>query len=797
MNASCIHCNQPVREGARFCKHCGASQDTETATSHENVLLHCSCGNQILPNQKFCTGCGLALQGNARPTGAGTERNISPNPRQDRLPKDNKYSRPERAKVFPLRKPVKYAILISGAVLILAMAVIVMLRLPGLPKGELLFSQELLPSDSDQVVSAGKGLEIVMPLGEIDKPRLLEVRTAPGLPAPGNNGQLISAYDIKLDGKTEFDGYLDIRMALPEGRFSDFVCLYYNTSNKEWEGVPYEINTRNRDAIISTRHLSIFSLVKQDSGLVPGPMMKLGHTRFPSGRMMNHDNMLRILRSYSTNSQLDEKEAYVEGWSVFTEWFGLSGAGLDFVEGAGHIDDLSEINGVLDNLGVGFAMAQAAVSLSEGDTASAVFIAMKDMANYSIKNLIFDTRPMNIAMVGVFAFDYSLNKFAEKAISGRFEIYNKAYRLYYKEKESREGINSVWWYKNLKNAARKANNIQEAKKAVDDLFLGYFQEFWKNDEVVALYQDKVSGQGFSGGGGLSEDVKKNISQAYMSEIRNSIDWVFQRIIRETRIDFLEKLHKQLENLRKSMNREYFIDVKVKVESASADQFPNLNFEGMRVSFEVRNPAHKGKWDVRLNRKGEAVMQCTLLGYLHSGAPKMVSIRIPDPDRPGDSLTFSGELKFSVTKHNQAEILIGIPDKDAIKGTWEVEGVLEDIEVVEVYQKLLCPKPSQAQVDAALNSYRQLAGSKPVKLDNLEIQGLLMNHDIQADGNTFVVTYNSIGGSIGGSTQYRVQLKGKGQFEGSCSIPVYLNDYCGIWCKARYTIKGKKVKNYQL
>jgi len=795
MSTSCIHCHKPVREGTRFCTHCGASQGALPVKNQEADILLCSCGNQNVPSQKFCTKCGQSLQGKVSSSGSG--KPVIPRPGQVATAKGKLQPRSRMLKGMVLTKPAKFVMIILGVLTFLAIAVIVVLNIPDQPKGELLFSQELIPSDSDQLIRTGKDLELVVPAGIIDKPSLIELHTAPGLPAPDNNGQLKSAYDIQIKGKREFDGYLDIRMALPEGKPSDFTCLYYNSRSREWEGIPYEIDAARRTATISTRHLSVFGLAQQDPRIVPGPLMKLGHTRFPSGRIMSYNNMLRILRSYSSNNQVDEKEAYIEGWNVFMEEYSLTGAGLDFVESAMYVDDLTEVNGILDNLGVGFAMAQAAVSLSEGDTASAVFNAMKDMANYSIKNLIFDTRPMSIAMVGVFAFDYSLNQFAEEAIAGRYEIYKQAYRLYYKEKETREGINSVWWYKNLKKAGKKANNIQEAKKAVDDLFFGYFQEFWNNEEVVALYQDKVSGQGFTGGGGLSEDVKKKISQTYMSEVRHSVDWVFQRIIKESRLEYLEKLHNQQEKLRKRMNQEYFIDVKVRVESSSAELFSNLSFEGLRVSFEGSNPAHKGKWNVRLNRKGEAVMHCTLLGYMHAGSPRMLSIRIPDPDRPGDSLTFGGDFRFSAKTHNRAEILIGIPNTDGIKGTWEVEGVLEYAEVSEVYQTMWCPKPSQALIDAALNNYRQLAGTKPVKLDNLEVQGLLLSHDIRTDGNALVVNYSSIGGSSSGPTQYRIHLKGRGQFEGSCTIPVLLNDYCGILIKASYKINGKKVKNYQL
>ena len=324
MITNCIQCQKPIRQGIKFCTHCGASQEVHSTSAREADSLLCTCGNQNQPNQKYCTRCGKALQNEAKSDRTQTSHKINPKPSPASKSVKQTQHKPKAPAIRPLSQSGKKLMLISGIAAVLVIVVIIFLLVPSQPKGELLFTQQLIPSDTDQVIRAKSDLEIVVPSGEIDKPCSIEVRTAPGLPAPDNNAQLINAYNISIDGKKEFESYLDIRMALTDGRPSDFTCLYYNPHNKSWEGIPYSIDASRRQTVISTRHLSIFSLVKQDPSIVPGPMMKLGHTRFPSGRMMSYSNMLRMLQSYRTNSQVDEKEAYGMVWP-HGNWYGLCG----------------------------------------------------------------------------------------------------------------------------------------------------------------------------------------------------------------------------------------------------------------------------------------------------------------------------------------------------------------------------------------------------------------------------------------------------------------------------------------
>jgi hypothetical protein len=105
-----------------------------------------------------------------------------------------------------------------------------------------------------------------------------------------------------------------------------------------------------------------------------------------------------------------------------------------------------------------------------------------------------------------------------------------------------------------------------------------------------------------------------------------------------------------------------------------------------------------------------------------------------------------------------------------------------------------PQPSLAQLNAAVNRYRQDAGGRGVKLSNLEIQGLGVNTDISAEGNQLVIK-NAFSPF---PSSYRVTMKGNTLFEGTYQDDNYYLTGEGftITGKAKFRVKGKKIREYE-
>jgi hypothetical protein len=125
---------------------------------------------------------------------------------------------------------------------------------------------------------------------------------------------------------------------------------------------------------------------------------------------------------------------------------------------------------------------------------------------------------------------------------------------------------------------------------------------------------------------------------------------------------------------KKLNQEHTIIVRIK-KDPNSEAYQYLSLGGLDINIEATNPDHKGLWKGKTNSKGEFALVCSLLGYVHAGSPKTVTVEIPGPTEQSPKQTFQGNLTLSKTaKTTKVEIIIGGSDDVDLGGTWSVEGV---------------------------------------------------------------------------------------------------------------------------
>lgn len=822
MTVLCRKCNRPLKADAKFCTSCGTVAEpvkpapTSCACGHELTetlkfcpgcglpnpqnqekpekptirLVYCRCGYANNDQARFCMKCGKAMQESQDIIKGTHAKDINT---EDKPLTPARLQKIKSGETFSRRKNV---MLIVSVVIILAILTYLFLRPAKTDIASFsLYSAEVSPSDTLQIIQCSDSFAITIPAGALTKPVRLTVSQVSGLPS-AEDMRIAQAYQISLGKQTEFDGYIELRLQYKPQSIKpnhDLVCMYFNRQTNEWEQVAYEKEPKSNTIAVFTRHLSIFGVIEQPANITPSPMMKLPVPRYPGGRLMSRQQMTSLITGNVSDGNPSDNPA-MEGWSAFTEWFGITGAGMDFAEGALFVDQLTDVNGIMDNLGIGFALAQATYDMTNDNKAEGVLNLTKELSNYGIKNIIFDTRAMNIAMVGVFAIDYSLGNFAETAISSRNEIYQKAYKLYYRERREQNGENSVWWYRQLKKALKGSNSHENAKETIDRLLNDYVTAFWRNEDIVSSYQEKVSGHAWTGGGGLNEKIKSEIAEAQLHELRVSLDWVFKRIPKELRMDFLDKLHKKMIEATRKLNMEHQLKVKV-VKGKSGGIYENISLKDIEIIFDVKNPAQRDLWKGRTDRRGEFVLPFTWFGYLHAGAPRSVKALIEDPDGSGRKKEFLAKFKVA-EKGNSTKVEIVLESnvgKD-IWGLWEIEGTVVSISLI--------PSPMQDQWFEPVyieKEKNRLQNSLPGK--SFKIKALYLDPDnsgirVNQMGNNLDIEISEL------RETYRVVLSGDDTFEGTLESR---EGYCfgcldtKIKFKANsvYKIRGKKTSGHAI
>jgi len=825
----CINCQSPLKPGAKFCTHCGAKVVVETPSA-EQAIDRCSCGAALKPGTKFCTTCGKKVEiqeekiveNNANRCSCGAElkptakfctvcgKKVLPEAPVDHSPVIarcicgaeltpdlrfcNLCGRPVHAVSAPViapaaapvnmaqhavsqkpkkkRKGLKIAAMIIGIAAIGAGGYWAYNEFFGGIRKKLLVEQTIVPSDKDQTVAYKDEISVLVPWGLIDKEQKLSIYSVKGLPDEEGIDHL-QAYDVKMSDMSSFDGYLEITMKydpdeLAEGinPATDLGCKYYNKKTESWEFMPTVINAKNNTMTVYTNHLSTFVPYAVAEKVQPGPMMTVKTVKFPGGKYMEDSEVDRTIEKYSTIDPAS-KAAYMEGWDKVNEWFGITSTGSTFLETALGVGALEGVNQAATEVGLGFALVQCAIDLTEGKTKKATLELTKNLYNYWALKLI-NTSAINLAFVGVFIIDYSLNKFIKETITDRTNIYQKAYDLYYKEKNQKQKADNVYWYKTLKKAVKSANNPGEANSIIEKVIHDYVWEFWNDETVVAEYQDRIMKNTASTGGGyLSEELKNNISNDYYAQIVNTLNQTgtLDRIAKDLRLEMQGKLYDKLCAIAAQLNTVNNIKVIVKVDP-DCEEYADVDVSKIPIYFKVPNNAHKDLWKGETDKDGVLNFTCTTLGFLDAGSPKEVVATVKGP--AGKDEEFSAELKLvGKGKTTVVEITIGSPK---LEGTWKLDATVVEMTLDASLQYM----DAMADMYGSGDEYRKeranvVAGLKGQKaqLPDLKLDGIEYLMDVKREGQYFVISSKNYSDKTAlGRAQYKIKFTSNKSFVGT-------------------------------
>ena len=797
-------CGNLLNTTLNFCTQCGLQNsffielpDPDFSGNHKLPDVSCSCGAKIHENVKFCVVCGKAV--NLRlgqvllPQIQNEQKNVNVD---QQILIQPVHGKPK----MKARKFLRIAMVTFVIGVIVTGAYFAYDNFFGGIRKKLLIEQKIIPGETNQTVSYKEEISVTVPYGLVDTEETMSLSSVKGLPSAGEGLEMLDAYDVSMTNVKQLDGFIEITISynpsdIPEGMSADeaLTCLYFNEATETWEPVPYIIDEAKHQMTIYTSHLSIFAPGVISEKVIPGPMMKILKVRFPAGDMMDDEKMKELLGMYGDNGSGPGGQGVIAGWDCVNEWFGLTSNASTFAENALEVGALKGCNEIALEVGLAFALVQAAIDFNSGKKDKAVLELTKNLGNYSVLK-IFNTTAMNIAFVGVFAIDYSLNKFATTAISGRNKIYQDAYDLYYKEKITSEKINSVWWYKKLKGLARKAPNPSEAGDVVRKFMEDFVWEFWSSDVTVATYMERImSTHTMTGGGGLSEQLKRDISNNHLASIINTLDKssVFDRIMNELRLEAQGKLYDQLCIMQTKLNVEHPITVIIKKDPES-DDYNDISLSGLSVMFITSNPAHKDLWKGTTDKNGEMQFRCTALGYVDAGCPTSVEVEVPSPVAGNPPDVFSGEMKLgSGGKVTIVEILIGAPK---LEGTWKLDATCTFAKLDASLQYM----DAMADMYGSGDEYRKerakttesMKGQKG-QFPDLVMDGMEYIWKVTKEAGYTVISSPGFDDKKGlGGTQYRIKFNGRKQFSGTMETRSYLGDKENVM---KFDVIGTRVK----
>lgn len=549
----------------------------------------------------------------------------------------------------------------------------------------------------------------------------------------------IQAYEFSIDTDEELLSVMELTLPYdekeldglsPEGNVG---AAYYNEETAEWEPVSFKLND-NGTLTIYTEHLSTYGcfVTKDDFTRDAYVSYVIPEFAYTSNYSIDADS---IITDTVNNGGNPSDSAVKTGLEVLDLALSLGSAGVDTVsyelnaltgvtKGVSGNSLMNGISDRLGTLGVAVSVAQVAMGMYDiynGNT-KAIFPCYRDSLKGSVAYVggKAGSKLFSLAFLGVLAIDYSINKFGETAWAGRTDIYRKAYALYYEEEGGKPTARE--WAKLFLNARETAKSPERYQLRIEGLVNRYVNKFWANDTVVAYYQSEVSkGSGFTGGGGLSESMKAEISREYANELyRGVLQDAFKLIAdRDVRIANQNVL-KELNAIKRELNKACTIEL---YDGTLSDDKKKSDMADATVFVTLPDAvADADSWSTALNSEGSGQIQFTLLAYLMAGMPSELCLYAKGTSKNDEP---TARIPFTVENFTQrVDIGVEALPLSEILGSYEGDLTINTLVLSEAgYQQYLNTldaddkRPSKAECDEMITA---ILAENPLSVQSLSI-----------------------------------------------------------------------------
>ncbi len=551
--------------------------------------------------------------------------------------------------------------------------------------------------------------KLALEIGEYGLDGEAECTIEPVKDPPALEGVNVHAYEFHIDTDEEFVDVMQLTIpydtkAVKDG--ADVCAAYYNEETAEWEPVSFTVNEDQSTVTIFTDHLSLYGCfeVNDENTKNAYAAYAIPALALSSLYKANVDPNALVEQAVE-HEGMPSDDAISVGMDVLGNTLSLGGAATETAEFfittlGGNSGILKPLTDRIGQLGYAVGVAQVAYgmyNIYQGD-ADAVFPcyanALKTSTSYVGGKL--GGNLFGLAFVGVMCIDYSLNKFATEALSGRKDIYNKAYHLYYESAGVKRTAKD--WAAIFLKAQNGAANAARYQLRIEGLVDRYANQFWQDDLVIAAYQAEAMEHGFTGGGGLNEKVMAEISNSFKVELYKGVLQEAFKILAKKQALVAEKaLLEELNAIKKELNKKYMISL---YDGSLTEEKKVSQAAGYTAYVTVSDNTLDAKdWSVTLNNKGEGEITATLLGLLMAGMPSELELyeagKEPGLDSPLRTIPFT--VAEQVTKVDVGRKPLPL---EALEGTYE-DGTLTfaDVFVSDELQASVAASHAEA-ADAA-------------------------------------------------------------------------------------------------
>ena len=515
----------------------------------------------------------------------------------------------------------------------------------------------------DNLIAEYEGVKIAFSAFDIDAKKTLTMQRIKPQSFNDSTDYQIKLYDFTLKEKSKCKCLIEITIPYDKAfinnksELDSIFAVYYNSDTKLYEPIEYTIDTQTHEIKIITNHLSAYGLVEAKNSVRHDSFLVINEYTSKAkiiGIVASHgypssEKAINAIKTFDSDSGTSY-DAFEAGFGTANFWLGLSATG-NTVASAGYASDfLQSLGNSFNAVGLGASIVQAGVDIQKGDIQSLYSNFLKNYV-YNAVNY-FGTGALQLAFVGVFAIDLSLNHVITVTLNDNEKKYAKVYDACYNEFYNKSAVE---WYEDFKKIWKKSKNPIEMGKAIQKAVDDNVNEVWNVANILNL--EKHTGKGTELLRGLLF-VSNIITQAKKEELlTGKLKPVFTKMSEMIHKDNKNKYIKELSKLRDKLNQDINVQIKETIKEGETSKYAGYTFRFAPLSYETK----KSSWTATLHEDGSFYTHFTVLGHMQAGAPDKLEIYKPEDDPDTDNPVRS--IEFKITPPN---LVINI-DKGGVCG----------------------------------------------------------------------------------------------------------------------------------
>ncbi len=484
-------------------------------------------------------------------------------------------------------------------------------------------SAVLVPVEYEQGAEIGLGEELTIrfPAGESSWNDELRIGRLECRERPGQFSHPVRAYDIEFESGRQPAQPVRVTISCAEeidGGSVDpsngLLGMQLNDETGEWDILPCRYDPETREMVCYVDH---FSGVGYGSGPPsPSPTMMIGATRIQPSALHSIPNLTRaediLLSQYLLGDSIPAESAMLTGTRVFGEAFDNVSVSTTALQEILGVQGMERFNSISGEIGLLAALTRFTLEVSDPTVTDREARAglLQSLLSYSVGK--WGWQGVQMANIGIYLMNYSLQSFGEAAVNARFNLWWRKYADYNRNVNPQRMDRREWEDFMVLTAMNSAGPDPAAfRNAVNERADLYLNAFFNDD----FYN--IGGFWFFQGP-CPDDVRQEMVDRERLELLPVLDSAVEKV--EDRVHHLQErdMLELLNNAAAILNEKIQIRVMVLGDTVGDPRVGNL-----RVRIPLTMEPHQ--WDGTTDENGQWWMSLTRYGYFYHGSPKVVEL----------------------------------------------------------------------------------------------------------------------------------------------------------------------------